>query len=169
MFSVKLAFKLQQCHIGPTNLDPIWHKLWKCKIHERLKTLVWRIGSGASLTNLNFFSRLPKGDLGFPLCNSDVEFVSHLFLKCQATKMFWFRTCWGVRADLLLVNDDIDVVKLVVEPPIFLSAPSLLHQNLALASVQVALTLEVIWKFRNQHAHQVKIENPTVSIKALEH
>jgi hypothetical protein len=47
MFSVKSALKLHQCHLWPENPDPIWRKLWKCKIHERLKTLVWRIGSGA--------------------------------------------------------------------------------------------------------------------------
>ena len=97
----------------------------------------------------------------------------NLFCICSTSvklqKCFGLGLVGGVRADLLLVNDDIDVVKLVVELPIFLSTPSLLHQNLALASVQVALTLEAIWKFHNQHDHQIKIENPIVFIKALEH
>jgi hypothetical protein len=81
------------------------------------------------------FSRLSKGDPGCPLCNNDVESVSHLFFKCNATKMFWFGTCWGVRADLF-------VVKLVVDLPISITDPLLLKQNMKLASVQVALTLE---------------------------
>ena len=169
MFSVKSALKLHQCHLWPENPNPIWQKLWKCKIHERLKTLVWRIGSGALPTNLKFFSRLSKGDPGCPLCNNDVESVSHLFFKCNATKMFWFGTWWGVRADLLVVNEEIDVVKLVVDPPIPITDSLLLKQNMELASVQVALTLEAIWRFRNQHVHLDKIENPMVSIKALEY
>ena len=31
--------------------------------------------------------------------------------------MFWFGPSWGIRAELLLVFDEIDVVKLVVNPP----------------------------------------------------
>jgi hypothetical protein len=168
VFTVKSALVLLQMHIWPTAPNPIWHKFWKCKMHERLKTLIWRIGCGALPTNLNFFTRMAKGDPSCPLCNSDFESVAHLFFKCQATKMFWFGTCWGIRADLFLVNEDLDVVKLVVNPPIPHSAQGMLKQNLDFAFVQIALTLETIWRFRNQFVHQSKIENPMVSIKALE-
>ena len=60
------------------------------------------------------------------------------------------------------------MVKLVVNPPIPHSAQGMLKQNLDFASVQIALTLETIWRFRNQFVHQSKIENPMVSIKVLE-
>jgi hypothetical protein len=106
VFTVKSTLVLLQMHIWPAASDPIWHKFWKCKMHERLKTLIWRIGCGALPTNLNFFTRMAKGDPSCPLCNADFEFVAHLFFKCQATKMFWFGTCWGIRADLFLVNED---------------------------------------------------------------
>jgi ribonuclease HI len=69
---------------------------------------------------------------------------------------------------MFVVNEDIDVVKLVVDPPIPFSASGMVIQNLELATVQIALTLEAIWKFRNQLVHQSKLENPFVSIKALE-
>uniref|UniRef100_A0A2N9HI48 Reverse transcriptase domain-containing protein n=1 Tax=Fagus sylvatica TaxID=28930 RepID=A0A2N9HI48_FAGSY len=75
-------------------------------------------------------------DPGCPLCNNDVESVSHLFFKCNASKMFWFGTCWVVRADLFVVNEEIDVVKLIVDPPISITDPLLLKQNMELASVQ---------------------------------
>jgi hypothetical protein len=61
--------------------------------------------------------------------------------------MFWFGTCWVVRADLFVVNEEIDVVKLIVDPPISITDPLLLKQNMELASVQVALTLEAISRF----------------------
>uniref|UniRef100_A0A2N9GJZ3 Reverse transcriptase zinc-binding domain-containing protein n=1 Tax=Fagus sylvatica TaxID=28930 RepID=A0A2N9GJZ3_FAGSY len=112
--------------------------------------------------------KLWKSDPRCPLCNSELESVSHVFFQCQATKMFWFGTCWGIRAELFVVNMDVDVVKLVVDPPIPLSDPSVVQMNINLASVQIALTLEAIWRFRNQHVHHSKIENPNVSIKALE-
>ena len=53
---------LIQRDVWPAASDPIWHKLWKSKIHERLKTFVWRIGCGILPTNLNIFSRMSKGD-----------------------------------------------------------------------------------------------------------
>ncbi len=62
VFSVKSALKLNHSHVWPANPDPIWHSLWKCKLHERLKTLVWHIGNGILPTNLNYFSKLFKGD-----------------------------------------------------------------------------------------------------------
>lgn len=96
---------------------------------------------------MKFFSRLSKGDLGCPLCNNDVESISHLFFKCNASKMFWFGTYWVVKADLFVVNEEIDAVKLVVDPPISITNPLLLKQNMELASVQVALTLEAISRF----------------------
>jgi hypothetical protein len=39
VFSVKSALKLNQSLIWPANPDLVWHLLWKCKIHERLKLL----------------------------------------------------------------------------------------------------------------------------------
>ena len=168
LFSVKSAMGLIQRDVWPAAPNPIWHKFWKNKIHERLKTFVWRIGRDILPTNLNILSRMSIGDLRCPLCNSELESVSHVFFQCQATKMFWFGTCWGIRAELFVVNMDVDVVKLVMDPPIPLSDPGVMQMNKNLASVQIALTLEAIWRFHNQHVHHSKIENPNVSIKVLE-
>ena len=73
-----------------------------------------------------------------------------------------------MRADLLPVHSDFDVVKLVVNPPVTLSSPCLKNQFLVHASIQIALTLETIWNFRNQQVHQLKAANPIVALKALE-
>ena len=149
VFSVKSVLLLLQNHTWPAAPDPIWKKLWKCRMHKRLRTLIWRIGSGVLSTNLNFFTRMAKGDPCCPLCKVEVESVAHLFFKCSETKMFWFGTCLGIRPDMFVVNEDIDVVKLVVDPPIPFSVSGMVKQNLELAAVQIALTLEAIWKFRN--------------------
>ena len=56
VFSVKSVLLLLQNHTWPAAPDLIWKKLWKCRMHKRLRTLVWRIGSGVLSTNLNFFT-----------------------------------------------------------------------------------------------------------------
>jgi hypothetical protein len=122
VFSVKSVHKMDLNHAWPAVPDPTWQKLWKCKIHERLKTLIWRIGSGVLPTNLNVHSRLSKGNPCCPLCNAEDESIPHLFFNCQATKFFWFGACWGLRPDLLPVFNDFDVVKLVVNPPVIPSS-----------------------------------------------
>ncbi len=165
---MKFVFKLNFGHTWPTNPDPCWKALWKCKIHEALKTLVWRIGSATLPTNLNMFSRISKGSPLCPLCGVDAESAPHLFFRCKATKLFWFRTSWGIRADLLPVFNDIDIVKMVVNPPV----PPMDHPNSRLvscqASVQFALILEAIWNFRNHHVHLNREDNPLVQLKTLE-
>ena len=121
------------------------------------------------LTNLNIHSRLSKGNLYCPLSHNEVESIPHLFFKCQATKLFWFDACWGLRAELLLVHSDFDVVKLIVNPPVSPSSPCFNNQFVVHASAQIALTLEAIWNFRNQQVHQMKPINPIVVLKALEY
>jgi hypothetical protein len=87
--------------------------------------------------------------------------------NCSATKIFWFGSCWGLRSEYLAVLCDLDVVKLVVNPP----TPNALHceKNLAelFASIQIALTLERIWRFRNQVVFQAKPDCPLLLIKNL--
>uniref|UniRef100_A0A2N9ETY0 DUF4283 domain-containing protein n=1 Tax=Fagus sylvatica TaxID=28930 RepID=A0A2N9ETY0_FAGSY len=60
---------------------------------------------------------------------------------------------WGIRADLLPVLSDMDVVKLVVNPPVPTSECSSSRLLSSQASVQFALILEAIWNFRSRHVH----------------
>jgi hypothetical protein len=168
VFSVKSVYKLNISHTWPCNPDPCWKALWKSKLHERLKTLIWRIGCNALPTNLNIFSRLSKGSPLCPLCGAEVESISHLFFKCEVTKIFWFGISWGIRADLLPVASEMDVVKLVVNPPVSPST-SLNPRTISIqSSVQFALILEAIWNYRNRYVHSNNLESPLVSIKTLE-
>ena len=96
VFSVKSVYKLNLSHTWPCNPDPCSKALWKCKLHERLKTLIWRIGCNALPTNLNIFSRLSIGSPLCPLYGVEVESISHLFFKCEVTRVFWFGTSWGI-------------------------------------------------------------------------
>jgi ribonuclease HI len=83
--------------------------------------------------------------------------------------MFWFGSSWGIRAELLPVTHDIDVVKLVVNPPIVVAIPSSFRTISNQATVQIAITLEAIWNFHNGHVHRSYKDNMLVLLKAMEH
>jgi hypothetical protein len=61
-----------------------------------------------------------------------------------------------------------DVIKLVVNPPVPPLTSSNSRSVSIQASVQFALILEAIWNFRNRHVHLNNLESPPVSIKTLE-
>uniref|UniRef100_A0A2N9HCV7 Reverse transcriptase domain-containing protein n=1 Tax=Fagus sylvatica TaxID=28930 RepID=A0A2N9HCV7_FAGSY len=146
-----------------------------CRIHLPIRPspdkLCWIAnpkGCNALPTNLNIFSRLSKGSPLCPLCGVEVESISHLFFKCEVTRIFWFGISWGIRADLLPVASEMDVVKLVVNPPVPPST-SLNPRSISIqSSVQFALILEAIWNYRNRYVHSNNLESPLVSIKILE-
>jgi hypothetical protein len=60
-FSVKLVFNTNQQPLVEDD-DGLWKKLWKLKIHERYRVLVWRIATGILPTRLNLTSKMGSGD-----------------------------------------------------------------------------------------------------------
>jgi hypothetical protein len=112
VFSVKSVYKSNHSHTWPCNPDPCWKDLWKCKLHERLKTLIWRIGCNALPTNLNIFSRLSKGSpyVRFvvlkwslsPICSSSAKspeyfgsgLVGEFELICYQWPLKWMWSSW---------------------------------------------------------------------------
>ena len=61
-FFVKFAFACSQTSLDVEVSSPHWKALWKLKIHDRLKMLIWRIGAGVLPTNGNFVAKLEFGD-----------------------------------------------------------------------------------------------------------
>lgn len=60
-FSAKSVFNTNQQPLVEDD-DGLWKKLWKLKIHERYKVLVWRIATGILPTRLNLTSKMGSGD-----------------------------------------------------------------------------------------------------------
>jgi hypothetical protein len=94
LFSVKSALKLSMVHLESPIIDPCWSSLWKCKIHERLKMFLWRIGSEILPTNTALVAEWARGDPLCPLCHVENETLPHLFFYCQVLRLFWFGVCW---------------------------------------------------------------------------
>ena len=68
-------------------------------------------------------------------------------------RAIWFG-CWGIYADKLNVSNNLDIVKVILDPPIQ-PMPSR-HQSkevVELCTLQMALTVESIWILRNKIMH----------------
>ena len=120
---MKFALQTSQEHNMVNNIGINWANLWKLKLHDRLKMLIWRIGSDVLLTKSNLALRLDLSDTCCPFCHKKTENLVHLFFKCEIAIAIWFGSCWGLHSDQLDVNSSVDIVELVTNPSIFSSDP----------------------------------------------
>ena len=148
-FSTKSAYNTCQETSISHSQDPLWKKLWKLKVYDRVKMLLWRIASNVLPTKDNLAKKLGITDTDCPLCNEANETVTHLFFECLVARLIWFGSCWSIRSDTFKVANCVDIVKLVLDPP----NPSSDKDLKELSSLQFALTLEAIWNMRNKVAH----------------
>ena len=75
----------------------------------------------------------------------------------------------GLHSDWTNVANNEDIINLVINPPIHIHATGSAKEKIKVhASIQIALTLETIWNFRNQVVHNDAKPNILTTIKALE-
>jgi hypothetical protein len=148
-FSIKTTYNTCQETSISHSQDPLWKKLWKLKLYDRVKMLLWRIASNVLPTKDNLAKKLGITDTDCPLCNEANEIVTHLFFECPVARLIWFGSCWSIRSDTFQVANCVDIVKLVFDPP----NPSSDRDLKELSSLQFALTLEAIWNMSNKVAH----------------
>jgi hypothetical protein len=86
-FFVKSAYNTCQETSTSHSQDPLWKKLWKLKVHDRVKMLLWRIASNVLPTKDNLAKRLGSIDTDCPLCNEAKETITHLFFECTVTRL----------------------------------------------------------------------------------
>jgi ribonuclease HI len=166
-FSVKAALKSSQPHL---NADPEanWKALWKLKLHDRFKILVWRIASGVLPTKLNFAQKVGFGDTHCPFCLDVEESLEHLFFKCHISRAIWFGSVWALRSDLISLSTCKDFIKFVCEPPISTPASMVVNILNTSTSIQFALTLDCIWNLRNKVSYSDHKINILSTVKALD-
>uniref|UniRef100_A0A2N9EEZ1 Reverse transcriptase domain-containing protein n=1 Tax=Fagus sylvatica TaxID=28930 RepID=A0A2N9EEZ1_FAGSY len=141
-FSVKLVFNTNQQPLVEDD-DGLWKKLWKLKIHERYRVLVWRIATGILPTRLNLTSKM-------------------------VARAIWFGTSWAVHANHFTVNSNLDIIKLLCDPslPTNTAVPS--RDIIDQTTIQFVTTLNCIWNLRNHVVHKDHNFNILVVIKNLE-
>ncbi len=92
VFSGKSAYLANQVTPLISNLSGLWPKVWKIKIHERLKMFLWRLGSNALPTRKMMAQRTGNQDNLCHLCGEAEESDVHLLLFSNAMwprRMIW--------------------------------------------------------------------------------
>ena len=101
LFSVKFAYWLSRVESPPSNINAVRGQIWKTKIHEHFKMLLWRIAANL-LPSKEIISRFNESmDLSCHLCSSAVETTLHLFTVCPFSKSLWYQSEWGLRMEVL--------------------------------------------------------------------
>ena len=116
-FLGEIDFKYELGTLGPTVIDKVWNKLWSCKLHERIRIFLWRIGNEVLSTNAALCVRIGKRNPLCPLCNMEEETATHIFFKCQVTRIFWFGVCCGIRPDSIPIANGLDIIKFTLDHP----------------------------------------------------
>ena len=78
---------------------PVFGRIWKSKIHKRLKMMLWRVALDILPTKekLSRFSIEP--DLSCSLCGPSPESSLHIFVECHISRALWFGSPWAFRID----------------------------------------------------------------------
>ena len=84
-FSVKSAYKANQDPPCGSSIEQ-WQKIWKIKAHDRIKMLLWRIGSNVLPTKNNLTIRIGTSNPNCVFCSREPETTTHLFFHCQVAR-----------------------------------------------------------------------------------
>uniref|UniRef100_A0A2N9FLL0 Reverse transcriptase domain-containing protein n=1 Tax=Fagus sylvatica TaxID=28930 RepID=A0A2N9FLL0_FAGSY len=144
-----------------TNVDG-WTKLWNLNMHERLEMLIWRIGSDILPHKLQFGFEDPL----CPVCRLELETPIHILNSCPAARAIWFGQAWGFRPNSITLSNCLDIVKLVINPPMC-SGMSFNKSSKEKVAIQIALTLDYIWSLRNNFVFNGPYTHLHNSLRAL--
>ena len=146
LFSVKSTYWLSRVESPPSNIDAVSGQIWKTKIHECLKMLLWRIAANL-LPSKEIISRFNESmDLCCPLCSSVVETTLHLFTVCPFSKSLWYQSQWGLRMEVLNFESPSEFVNFLLT--LNFTSNMLLSQREDFLLFG-AILCDVVWKQRN--------------------
>ncbi|KAL0010997.1 hypothetical protein SO802_006105 [Lithocarpus litseifolius] len=127
--------------------DSLTRKIWKANIHERLKMHLWRIAFNLLPTKDQLREFSPSSDTCCPLCNVEAESALHFFTQCHIARAIWFGSQWNLRIDKWQIHSPAHLIDLFIDPP---SSLLLDEEQKAEFLLYGALTLDMIWKWRNK-------------------
>lgn len=164
-FIVKLSYQTIRDLSSPQPpSENHWKHIWRLNIPERTKMFLWRIVANVLPTRDNLSRRMGIRKTCCTICKQEEESPCHLFLNCPITKVLCFTTCWGFKANESSINNPVDIVKLVIDPPQAFYQAS----EKWLISLDMALTLGEIWKLRNlapRHGNLIDLPPSIQSIR----
>ena len=147
VFTTKSAYKVSNPHPNQSSLsDQMWKNIWKIKVLERVRMLLWRIATYTIPVKEVLGQRLELDNQECVLCQDGQETSSHLFFHCPVAKAIWFSSCWGLRALNYNIKSNMDIINLILDPP----SPFAYDIDEELISSTMAFVVDEIWYLRNQ-------------------
>lgn len=112
-YSVKSGYEAIQLWKASSNIGPststfdnnVYQKLWKIKTIPRHKMILWRIINGTLPVRAELNHRGVNCPILCPRCNSSVETINHLFMKCSNTGKVWFGSQLSLRMENLPIRN----------------------------------------------------------------
>ena len=101
-YKVKRAYEIiiQDSHSSwnTHGQQSVWNLIWGLKVPLKINTFVWKLIRDRLTTLLNLSNRGIPTQTSYPLCNSDVESSTHLFLLCPFTRACWHGSTLAVHS-----------------------------------------------------------------------
>lgn len=89
VFTTKLAYSTIQGGSNRSTL-PIFNTIWKWNGTERIRTLLWKLGHGTVLTNVDRQRRQMATSGLCPICSATDESLLHCFRDCRKNLSIWY-------------------------------------------------------------------------------
>uniref|UniRef100_A0A803NX31 Reverse transcriptase zinc-binding domain-containing protein n=1 Tax=Cannabis sativa TaxID=3483 RepID=A0A803NX31_CANSA len=147
LFSVKRAYLARTRDRGL--LETLWSALWKVSGPERIKIFLWRLARDI----LPFGCRIQRifgNSSQCVLCNSGEDSALHLFFHCDFAVQVWRSGPWGFCSDSMAFDDNLDLVKWLVNP----WGTPLSGSDIAKFSTYAISLCFVMWRARNSAFHE---------------
>lgn len=126
-----------------------WRKLWKLKIHERLKTCLWKLFWSVIPSKGAIVDRLggkEEAELKCALCGEWNETLTHLLLGCMVSMIIWSLSPWALNISAFLDKPLSSLLTTIIDP--FLpDLPIEDHQHLQLFAL---IAWDLPWCTHNQ-------------------
>ena len=147
----------------------MWKKIWKIKVPERVRMLLWRIATFTIPVKEVLGQRLELDNQDCVLCQDGQETVSHLFFHYPVARAIWFSSCWGLRALNCNIRSNTDIIKLILDLP----SPSASDIDEEFISLTMTFVVDEIWYLRNQVNFQdgkvdIQLSSNSICRRALE-
>lgn len=157
-FSVKSAHRALVKHRSPS-ITPIqsshWCDLWKLKLHDRLKLLLWKVVWDLLPTKQKVALRIGGqvqlvDEMLCELCGEQTESLHHLLFVCPYSQAVWSESPWQLNIVAFEEGLVEDWIRHLLHPHHTIGIPL---EDQHLFQISVANTIDMLWADRNRVAH----------------
>ncbi|KAF4360295.1 hypothetical protein F8388_020586 [Cannabis sativa] len=144
--------------------DAIGSRIWKLKMHERVKLFLWKLYQNSLPFGCKFREIFGSHPGLCMLCGeSEGDTVSHFVANCAISRQLWFSSCWNIRITNFSLVSGKDIVSWLIDPPF---AQVMSTEEKAKFSLFGAILYFKLWGVRNENYHN-KTSMPYEMIQSM--